>query len=608
MGVITNLIRLNEEKKQNDFEKQLGVWKELAGLPNASDELKQIAVSNLANLTGEKLGLPKKAHGAWGQLLAGLSGLNPVPKDQYGPRMQQLPQAGPATEGQQAQGGPVPGGQLPGAPAYRFKPTLTDEEMSQRAARATGMQAQAQYGAQQEAVEAAKQKDIQTRLALLEQNKDLLSPQEYQDAKTRIISGGTVTRGGAAALPKPGWAKVSDGKGGTKVVSGWLDVAGQRFVDENGNEVDPATIVDKGTGKQPTPPVAGQNTQLAQLQKARDILANPGKYTPGEVQGARDYIANYAAGLRNRQLNSVRTGLTIDADRENLYGDTGGGTGSTGVGTGAGGTGTGTGSGKGKSTGKATDGSTGPLRNKDGTPNAANPHVMSDIDFAKDYILGTFKGGRSQFTQARAQRGLSYLHNLYNVSPEALQAAMQERKGVGDALVKNTERYAAFTRLDNELQNMGKLLQDARARVPDYNAFLNKLANHIRQNYTGDKDTAELVVAANGFGRVYTTLVGGGWVSNAMPHVQSETDAREAIANFMTGGQIDGVIEQVGRESDAVRGALVKTGQDLVTQQQAPLGTEATAMGGGGTGGSAGSGKGGPAPKTAAEFLKKHGG
>jgi len=244
MGLITNLIRSNEQKKQQDLERNLGIWSTIANLPNASDETRNVAYGNIATLAGDKLGLPKAHHGTFAQILSGthdlLSNLNPAPSDSVTPRMQPIPQAGPATA---SPGNDDSGAPLPGAPAY--SPFLTDAQV---ASRSQGIKTQGQQAdfAEAQRQQAATVQAKQDRLDRIFQDK---TDPMYKSLSAELQSGLTIPRPTAATMGQPVSLQIKD-ENGERTIPALFDPLTRRYTNLSGQPIDPTTIT--STAKQGT--------------------------------------------------------------------------------------------------------------------------------------------------------------------------------------------------------------------------------------------------------------------------------------------------------------------------------------------------------------------
>jgi hypothetical protein len=87
MGLITNLIRANSEKKLQDREQQLANWKTIATLPEdvVTPQMREWALTNLGDIAAEGLGVSGKYKGVIHGLLSTMAGLNPMPRQQPPP-------------------------------------------------------------------------------------------------------------------------------------------------------------------------------------------------------------------------------------------------------------------------------------------------------------------------------------------------------------------------------------------------------------------------------------------------------------------------------------------------------------------------------------------
>jgi hypothetical protein len=580
-GIITGLLEEHDRKQRENKLQQAESNFKIANMPAdvVDEKTRKAAWDNYTTIVGGAFGLPKQHHGMFGSILAGLGNLNPNPKEQ--PLPNPLPKGGLMGEKEQGE----------------YKARRQDEDITaKKKTDAAAMESEKAYSA-------AKLKEVDDWLA----NAPNLPESDRLAYESQAL--GLKPENAGRAAPSLQHVMITPKGGKLPPFEAAWNPKANSFVDNDNNPVvvDPDWTV--------TPVSAGGNrsdsTMLGQLQAANRIVKDP-TATPEQRKGAQQFLDNYRLGMQGRALGNTgkglgnqEKGLTIRADTINLGLDDPGtvNTGTAGIGNGttsttAPTTGTTTGAKvsdkptgeKGvspKATQKAVETNS---PSADVTQNLSTPKLkvasflgneklvatLSKVaEYTKDVLLGNVpQGGRDKFGQAQFKLGLKALHDALGISPEQLSASLKDRSGVADALKNNSERYAAFTRIDNELNNMGVLLQQARGRVPDYNAFLNKLANHIKTGFIGDKETSELVIAVNGFSRVYATLVGGGWTSNAMPHVESSDQANEAIAAFMTNGQFAGVVKQVHREAVAVRKGLIDTSTSLMDQLAAPLGGE----------------------------------
>ena len=107
MGLITNLIKMNQEKKQSDAERHLKANEsllKLAGLPEEQlyslgfdpaefrSKIAPTAIDNIVDIYGKNVGKEhKQGGGIIKTMLSGLTGLNPTPRDEF--RNQQTPKA-----------------------------------------------------------------------------------------------------------------------------------------------------------------------------------------------------------------------------------------------------------------------------------------------------------------------------------------------------------------------------------------------------------------------------------------------------------------------------------------------------------------------------------
>ena len=132
MGVITDLIKEHDSKKQDDFDRQMTLWKSIAAMPGLKPEAQQVAWHNIATLAGGKLDIPKAQHGLFGKILAGVSQMNPAPGDSAKKAMQPLPDGTlPGTKNTETG---VGGEKLPDAPGMKeqnYSPVYNDAEQAQ---------------------------------------------------------------------------------------------------------------------------------------------------------------------------------------------------------------------------------------------------------------------------------------------------------------------------------------------------------------------------------------------------------------------------------------------------------------------------------------------
>jgi hypothetical protein len=203
-------------------------------------------------------------------------------------------------------------------------------------------------------------------------------------------------------------------------------------------------------------------------------------------------------------------------------------------------------------------------------------HNERDQDMINQYlssVLGTLPGStRSGAARLPLIRGQKLLMQSTGMSEEQLSAALSDRKGVAKALQVNTQKIGAFSSLQNRVDQMGKLLIQARDKVSDTGGpFVNKLSQHIAQNFTGDPETARLVIAANGMAREYAQVMSNGFSSNAQIPVSSAEDAQKAIAGYFTKGTISGIVDQLKMETVANKRGMYSASAQLFKQLSKPI-------------------------------------
>lgn len=233
MGIITTLIGLNERKKQADWDKHYGVLSQLASNPNLSDDAKQVVWGNIASLAGDKLGIPKQAHGPLAAILHGFSNLNPVPHDSYADNLQPLPPTTAAVPDQPASpDAPVPGSTLPGAAAS--SPFLTNAQVAARGDRIKAASAQSAFNQQQSEV------DVQQ--ARLDKLFDDKTDPFYKQMSAELQTGLKAQRSLAADNLQPATITVTDDDGTTKDITGFYDPRRGQYLNADHTVIDPKKL------------------------------------------------------------------------------------------------------------------------------------------------------------------------------------------------------------------------------------------------------------------------------------------------------------------------------------------------------------------------------
>lgn len=198
------------------------------------------------------------------------------------------------------------------------------------------------------------------------------------------------------------------------------------------------------------------------------------------------------------------------------------------------------------------------------------------VRYTLSYLLNLDPSKRlSPAGQRMFQQGLRAIHDITGKSQEEIQAIVAVRRGLGEGLVKNTENMAAFGRLDQRLQEMGKLLEAARNRLPDsqWPPFIERVVQRIQQNVTGNDDISALVIAANGFQKEYAQLVSNGYLSNSQTLVGASETANQSIVRWASKGQIAAQIGQIQKEATANKVGIIRNQQSLYDQMKQPFGT-----------------------------------
>lgn len=577
MGLITNLIRQHNEKQEADLNRDLKLWSTIASMPNATDEMKGIAFNNIGNLAGGALDLPKKSHGVLGQVLAGFSSLNPNPRDKAAGKMQPMPQAGAATQGQK-----IDGQQMPGAPAY--SPFMSDSQVFARDEKnrltSAGTDIQIDQKKQAAQIELRKQ-------AALVAGLDPSTP-AYKDY---LVSGKLPTHFGDTTAMKAKAVRIQVG-------GKWQDALSHpdgSYTTLAGEDIDPDTITSADSKAEPhTAPTrpSYNKTELDSIAASK---------MPDATQAERD--AWVADALLAQKKNLLKTSSVNIAGKEQSMGINAA---ESGVGPGRGGEGL-----PAFPTSRPSASTAMPARppSAAGLPGGAAPpadgakppkavagQAAADTGGAgapvtpmrmayleqHDQDIGTFmanlsglpNGGRDKNMNLRAMRGRAKVLNLIPGSTiESLAAEKNERDATKKAISSNIQRMEAYIPLSKQIDNLGQQLQQAVAKFPPSSPKWNEIKQYIAKKYTGDPDTAALVTAANEFQRIYGRFSSGGGQSSAQTNVSAQGKTDEVINSVMKGETIAAVLGQVQKGADNdINGikSAIKQGQTAIAK---PWGT-----------------------------------
>jgi hypothetical protein len=253
---------------------------------------------------------------------------------------------------------------------------------------------------------------------------------------------------------------------------------------------------------------------------------------------------------------------------------------------------------------QATPPAPGPVPAK-GTPVLSDRDTQS-MNEAIDRMLGlTPGGGRDKYSNLRVKRGKEILRQQTGMTETQLYAAVQMKKADAKALSTTTQRLSGAEGLQRSLREHGKLLREARSKVDDKGVpLINKYLQASARQIASDPELGRLDLAINAVSREYARLVGGGFTSNAMPHVSSQEEAKHIFASSMTEENIAGKLDQLDKEAVAERKAMTDQQRELFDRIAAPLGETRP---GGSADKDTPKGGGGAMPKTADDFWKKVG-
>jgi hypothetical protein len=170
-------------------------------------------------------------------------------------------------------------------------------------------------------------------------------------------------------------------------------------------------------------------------------------------------------------------------------------------------------------------------------------------------------GRQDEWAQVRYNYGLKIaMAQMGTTNPFELSSVFELKKDQAKALSMTVQRAAGVETLNQQLHAFGDLLQEARSRVD--NTGIPLIDRYVQRgtrglgDLTGDQANfvGQLDVALNAVSRIYGQLISNNaYVSVAMPHVQTEAQAREALQGYMSDKTIGGVLDRMYTEADADR-------------------------------------------------------
>ncbi len=565
MGVITDLIRTGQAKKQRDQDNQLRAF-ELAAKSD-DPQLSQWGISSLTDLGQKHAPNPevKKHIPILGQLAGMMKQMNPVPKAPE-PSQGPAPKYDPQRAAQE---------KMRQATLQAERDSLINKQAEKDHETATQMQIQNQSDTLKGALDRHEIDEDQYRDGIAKAygvgtSTTLVKPADAlhfkgADGKITILyprAGGglqdargkrTEPPAGAELIDKP---SASSAKAVPGVIAG-SDPALQAWASESGTSVDPKKsyhVTKDGNSivsafeayQKPEESMTGTLKQLYQSFLAMGHTAEVAKQ-----RAAKQYVQNYAAGAATKELNlAVEREL---AGISGVSGGTGGGTTPEPKGTGS------------------------PTPPKGAVPAKGQP-VASEVDAqaVDEFIgraIGLLQSGRDKYSNLRARRGLSILEKQTGMTETQIYASVQAKKDTAKALGTSVQKLSGIEQLTNTIDQHGKLLEEAKGRVDSTGIpVLNRWINAGKRAVSGDPEIGALDIAVNAVAREYARLVSGGFASNAMPHVSSQEQAKEAIAASMTDGTIAKVVDQLKKEAAAEKKALVDQQKGLFDEISSPVG------------------------------------
>lgn len=245
-------------------------------------------------------------------------------------------------------------------------------------------------------------------------------------------------------------------------------------------------------------------------------------------------------------------------------------------------------------------------------PRLPQSQDADDVNYLVGVLSGAQKGGGHQ--NVRAIRGQQVLAKL-GVTPEELTARVEQRKAAAKSIERLTLMSSSIEALENAISRHGDILNNLRGQLPDTDITkLNQwLMSGAREfNVTGISEPAvRYGIALQAVRNEYARVLAGGAASIATTPVDAMKEAAALMQPGFQSGNIRGMVDQVKTEATQKTGGYRDELKSLMDSMRKPLVPELygqkyqeapqTPMPNGSRP------TGGPAPKTAEEYLKSIG-